>query len=275
LVRRWALASLLAAAVSAPLLLPAADYLPQTHRNTRITRRNQQILKEPILQGWRTAPERRERYLRIAARLLPIAAPNAYGNNRFGPYWGNDNINEDAAAFGGGAALLAALLATRGTASIRSLEGWARRSPILAIALVGAVAAGLGLPRLDSWGARSSIVRSATHRPLNWIAYFGWLLAYVPVARLLWIGVRSPGDPIPLRARLRLRTPPERPEWPDVRGIAEYVVGSAMLSRLAIASVLTLAIGVGSVVLAFGNPSLSEAAAVLPEPIVPAATASP
>jgi NADH:ubiquinone oxidoreductase subunit 2 (subunit N) len=173
------------------------------------------------------------------------------------------------------AALLAALLATRGTASIRSLEGWARRSPILAIALVGAVAAGLGLPGLDSWDARFAIVRSATHRPLNWIAYFGWLLAYVPVARLLWIGVRSPGDPIPLRARLRLRTPPERPEWPDVRGIAEYVVGSAMLSRLAIASVLTLAIGVGSVVLAFGNPSLSEAAAVLPEPIVPAATASP
>jgi hypothetical protein len=47
----------------------------------------------------------------MAERLLPIAAPNAYGNNRFGPYWGDDNINEDAAAFAGGAALLCALLA--------------------------------------------------------------------------------------------------------------------------------------------------------------------
>jgi hypothetical protein len=51
------------------------------------------------------------RLAHLAQRLLPIAAPNAYGNNRFGPYWGNDNINEDAAGFGGGAALLAALLA--------------------------------------------------------------------------------------------------------------------------------------------------------------------
>jgi hypothetical protein len=111
LLASWALAGLLAAGAVAPLLLPAADYLPQTHRNTRIDRRNQKLLRERPLDGWRTAAERRVRFTRIVERLLPIAAPNAYGNNRFGPYWGDDNINEDAAAFAGGAALLAALLA--------------------------------------------------------------------------------------------------------------------------------------------------------------------
>jgi hypothetical protein len=111
LLRLWLLAGLLAAGVTAPLLLPAADYLPQTHRNTRIERRNRQFLSEPVLQGWRTLPELRARLRYAAARLLPIAAPNAYGNNRFGPYWGFENINEDAAGFAGGVALLAALLA--------------------------------------------------------------------------------------------------------------------------------------------------------------------
>jgi NADH:ubiquinone oxidoreductase subunit 2 (subunit N) len=173
------------------------------------------------------------------------------------------------------AAWLAAILATRGSASIPTLDGWARRSPLLAVALVGAVAAGLGLPGLDSWDARFAIIHSAADRPLRWIAYAGWALAYVPFARLLWVGVRSLGDPLPLRARMRLRTPPERPVWPDLRGIAQYVGGSAVLSRLAIATVLTLAIGVGSVVLALGSPGLSEAAAVLPEPVPPAVTAAP
>ena len=47
----------------------------------------------------------------MARWLVPIAAPNAYGNNRFGAYWGQQNVNEDATGFAGTAALLAALLA--------------------------------------------------------------------------------------------------------------------------------------------------------------------
>jgi hypothetical protein len=121
LLAAWTLAGLLACGAVAPLLLPAAYYLPQTHRNTRIERRNQKLRRENPLDGWRTAPELRVRFTRIAQRLLPIAAPNAYGNNRFGPYWGDDNINEDAAAFAGGAALLAALL------TLGPLFGWNRR----------------------------------------------------------------------------------------------------------------------------------------------------
>ncbi|HTQ79242.1 MAG TPA: hypothetical protein VMM92_04540 [Thermoanaerobaculia bacterium] len=107
----WLLAGLLAAAVTAPLLLPAADYLPLTHRNTRMENRNRSVLQQPILSGWRTAAERRDGLLRIEKRMLSLAAPNAFGNNCFGPYWGYDNINEDGGGFAGSAALLAALLA--------------------------------------------------------------------------------------------------------------------------------------------------------------------
>jgi hypothetical protein len=105
------LAGLLALGISAPLLLPAADYLPLSHRNHRIERRNQDVLKKPLLEGWINRRERGDALLRIEQRLLSIAAPNAFGNNRFGPYWGYDNINEDGGAFAGGAALLAAFLA--------------------------------------------------------------------------------------------------------------------------------------------------------------------
>ena len=43
--------------------------------------------------------------------MVSIFAPNAFGNSRYGDYWGDSNNNEDATAFVGGAAILAALLA--------------------------------------------------------------------------------------------------------------------------------------------------------------------
>ena len=46
-------------------------------------------------------------------RLVPVVAPNAFGNNRYGDpsgvsYWGEQNTNEDAAGFAGTIILLAA-----------------------------------------------------------------------------------------------------------------------------------------------------------------------
>ena len=170
------------------------------------------------------------------------------------------------------AAWLAAILAVRGDAAIPSLEGWARRSPLLAIALVGAVVAGLGLPGFDSFDARLAIIQSATDRVLRWVAYGGWLLAYVPFVRILWIGLRTPGESLPLPARFRLRVPRERPDWRDARATVRYVADAAVLSRLTIATILTVMLGLGAAFLALGHASLSEAAAILPEPIVPGPT---
>lgn len=95
LARRTGAAVLVAGMVAAPVLLPALEYLPKTLRAAR--------LREP-------APARPESP-RLARTYLPLAAPNAYGDNRFVDYWGLVNSNEDASGFVGTAMVLAALLA--------------------------------------------------------------------------------------------------------------------------------------------------------------------
>jgi hypothetical protein len=94
LARRSGGALLVAAMMAAPVLLPAIEYLPKTMRAAR--------LREPSA----VQPARP----RLAQTYLPLAAPNAYGNNRFVDYWGRANTNEDASGFVGTAMLLAAFL---------------------------------------------------------------------------------------------------------------------------------------------------------------------
>lgn len=93
------LAMILGAAAAAPMLLPTFRYLPQTLRAARL--REPQTLPAPPPSGDGS----------LAARLLPVAAPNAYGNSRFLYYWGRRNTNEDASGFAGTAILLLVLLA--------------------------------------------------------------------------------------------------------------------------------------------------------------------
>jgi hypothetical protein len=93
------LALALAAAAAAPLLLPTLRYLPQTLRAAH--------LRDPAPAAPSAAPG-------LAARLLPLAAPNAYGNSRFFSYWGRANTNEDASGFAGTAILLLVLLGLPG-----------------------------------------------------------------------------------------------------------------------------------------------------------------
>jgi hypothetical protein len=102
-MRQAIFALLVAGLAAAPALLPAAAYLPQTLRATRV--------REGSIARPAPAASRRED---LARRLLPIAVPNAYGNSRFVDYWGLTNTNEDAGGFVGTAALLAALLSLRG-----------------------------------------------------------------------------------------------------------------------------------------------------------------
>lgn len=91
LLVRAGVAFVVAGAVAAPALLPAALYVPKTLRAARL---HVSSSTGSLAQSW-----------------LPIAAPNAYGNSRFVEYWGFSNTNEDASGFVGTAALLAALLA--------------------------------------------------------------------------------------------------------------------------------------------------------------------
>jgi hypothetical protein len=104
----WAVAGAVGCALAAPVVLPAAAYLPQSVRASLLEARRDRLAAE-IPADEAPAPGARERG--IVPRLLPVAAPNVFGNNRFGAYWGERNVNEDAAGFTGTAALFAFLLA--------------------------------------------------------------------------------------------------------------------------------------------------------------------
>ncbi len=109
LARSWAIAAVIGAAFAAPVVLPAAEYLPKSLRVQLLETRRERLWAGSELEE--QAPERGTRQRGVVARLVPNAAPNAFGNNRFGGYWGERNIVEDAGGFAGTAALLAALAA--------------------------------------------------------------------------------------------------------------------------------------------------------------------
>ncbi len=107
--RRWTLlrdagiSLVVAAGIAAPHLLPAAGTLPRSLRAASLTAPPTASASRPV------------------ERLLPIAAPNVFGNSRFLHYWGASNTNEDASGFAGTATLLAVLagIATAFTAGRR------------------------------------------------------------------------------------------------------------------------------------------------------------
>lgn len=104
----WTLSALVGVGLAAPALLTAAGYLPQSLRVSLLSSREARIAAQDPLAGFRTPARTAEA---MTQRLVPLAAPNAFGNSRFGAYWGESNSNEDAAGFAGTAAVLAVLLA--------------------------------------------------------------------------------------------------------------------------------------------------------------------
>lgn len=169
LLARTAGALLIAAAVAAPLLLPVWNHLPRTERAA--ARRAAAASSTPA------ASDQRSWTAKARHRLLPVAAPNAFGNSRYGDpsgtsYWGEQNTNEDAAGFAGTAMLLAAATGL----------GFRRRFPqerLAWLVLAGALAVVALPPALDrALGALPLWQFSATghHRLLLPISFcVAWL----------------------------------------------------------------------------------------------------
>ncbi|HEX4961070.1 MAG TPA: YfhO family protein [Thermoanaerobaculia bacterium] len=117
LLARWVLMGGIALGLAAPALVPAARYVPQTLRHLQAAMRNEIVgTHGSPTADWRTPEQRRKSLEGMRQRLLTVLAPAATGNDRYGSYWGEGNVNEDSAGFVGGAALLAALLAFLPTA---------------------------------------------------------------------------------------------------------------------------------------------------------------
>jgi hypothetical protein len=105
LMVRWMAAAALAAGLAAPGLVPAFRLLPQSLRHRWVEARNEKLLVHPET-GFQE-----EKAGGLLKRVVTVFAPNAFGDSRYGHYWGDTNNNEDSSAFVGGAAMLAALLA--------------------------------------------------------------------------------------------------------------------------------------------------------------------
>lgn len=115
LLPQWALTATIALGLAAPALVPAARYVPQSLRHAQAQARIQDLQTRGPLAEWQP-DERRRSLAGLRKRFISTFAPNAFGNDRYGSYWGDANTNEDAAGFVGGAALLAALIAFLPTA---------------------------------------------------------------------------------------------------------------------------------------------------------------
>ncbi len=86
---------------------------------------------------------------------------------------------------------------TIGTGDIGELSGWARRAPLLAVALGGIALATVGLPGLAVFEARQVLIHRAMTDPFATIVILGGLLSLFYYGRLLVIGL---GPPSPLVA---------------------------------------------------------------------------
>ncbi len=145
------------------------------------------------------------------------------------------------------------------TGRIADLRGWARRSPILVVALGLVVVASVGFPGLAAFDARASIVDLAIPGSLSTVVLIATFAPLLYYGRLLVIGLSRPdgvGEPIvPWLPRLTR---------PDLTAVRPWLLRSWDVNRgfttawvAALLALLALATAAG----AFGGP---EAAAGLP-----------
>ncbi len=151
------------------------------------------------------------------------------------------------------------------TARLPELHGWARRSPVLAIALLGIVLATVGAPGLLAWSVRTSLVQDASAGPLQLILLLAGLASLVYYARIGLVGIGHP-------SLLVAAAPTDRPLPATRAGTAiEAVQAGWQTNRAPIAAGLVLILVLVSLVVANGGLGGPEAArAAAPEPSLPA-----
>ena len=147
------------------------------------------------------------------------------------------------------------------TARLPELGGWARRSPLLAIALGGIAVATIGLPGLLAWSVRSELARGAAGGPLGLVVLVGGLGSLAYYGRILAVGLTRPGV-------LVGRAPSDRPVATARAGSAVEAVRTGWrANRAPISAGLVLVLVLVSVVLAAGGLGAPEAArAAAPQP---------
>jgi len=147
------------------------------------------------------------------------------------------------------------------TARLPELDGWVRRSPLLAVALLGIAVATIGAPGLLAWNVRVSLVDGATGGPLQAVLLLAGLASLVYYGRIALVGLGRPSLLVSASAG-------DRPVATARSGTAVESIGlSWRTNRAPIGAGLVLVLVVFSLIIASGGLGGPEAArAAGPEP---------
>ena len=168
-----------------------------------------------------------------------------------------------------------------GTRRVPELGGWARRSPLLGLALLAIAVASIGWPGLAVWEARGTLVDLAIDGPLEAVVALGALASVAYYARLLAVGMGRPSPAVIAGSRSWLQRP--RREFTrarrslaagDTGGRAARIDGARSrvggwtdtlgpvwrLNRTPIAAAIVLALSLSGLAVAAGGFGVAEAA---------------
>lgn len=94
-----------------------------------------------------------------------------------------------------------------GTRRLPELAGWARRRPVLGVALAAIAVAAVGLPGIAAWDARTRLAALSLPAGLDLLISVAPVVAIAIYGRILWIGARPEGPVVRAGAS-------DRPGWP-------------------------------------------------------------
>jgi NADH-quinone oxidoreductase subunit N len=170
-----------------------------------------------------------------------------------------------------------------GTRRLPELAGWARRAPVLALALVLIAAASVGWPGFIAWRARSALIDLVLPAPIAVLVTIAPIAVLAIYGRILLVGVRRPSAAVGEGRGERPHWPGPLPRRPIVgRGGLErsfervsHALGGALdvlwvlpgagrANRMPLAAIAVLLLSGLGFVIAAGGLGVTEAARAVP-----------
>lgn len=158
------------------------------------------------------------------------------------------------------AAWAAAMRAAFGTRRIPELSGWATRAPLLAVALLAIIVAGVGWPGMSAFAARGTLVDLVLQGPPATALLLGALASVLYYGRLLAVGIGRPSGFV-------AATESDSPESRRPTRLAARSFNPAAVwrvNRTPIAAIAVLLLAGLSVAVAGGALGVAAAAEALP-----------
>jgi len=171
-----------------------------------------------------------------------------------------------------------------GTRRLPDLAGWARRAPVLAIALVLIAVASVGWPGFVAWQARTSLIDLALPGPLAFLVTIAPIGAVAIYGRILLVGRARPsvavsegrGErprwPVPMTRRPMVGTVPlerslERASHAvgGLRDVIWALPAAGRTNRMPLAAIAVLALSGLAFLVAAGGLGVPDAARAVPE----------